>query len=297
MNTQLLNGMVVFKQVVDCGSFTQAADKLNHSKSFISGEVNKLESRLGVRLLQRTTRQLSLTQAGEIYYHQCQNIIHDAQLVEQQLTGQQQIPQGNLRVSCPVSFALAHIRPILAEYMELNPQVIVELDLNDQLVDVIGDGFDLTLRASGQLDDSSLISRKLTTVETVTIASPSYLKKWGTPKLPEDLPQHRTINFRSSVNQNVWQFQDKTGRKTTVKVASHLLTNSAEMELAICKTGQGIARVPQLVLTDELKKGTLVQLFKDYMPVTTDIYMIYPNRQFMPSKVRSFIDFLINKLG
>lgn len=297
MNTQLLNGIVAFKQVADCGSFTQAATILNHSKSYISGEINKLENRLGVRLLNRTTRQISLTAEGEIYYRQCQNIITDALQVERQLSGQQLTPKGNLRVSCPVSFALAKIRPILSEYMNLYPQVIVELELNDQLVDVVADGYDLALRASGQLPDSSLVSRKLTSVEVVTIAAPCYLAQWGTPQSPEELVHHRTINFRSTVNQNVWQYQDQSGRQTTVKVDSHFITNSAEMELALCTAGQGIARVPKLVLTDELKKGSLVLLFDDFLPVSVDIFLIYPNRKYMPSKVRSFIDFLVSKMS
>ena len=297
MDTQLLDGMVTFKQVVDCGSFSQAAILLNHSKSYISGEINKLEHRLGVRLLNRTTRQISLTAAGEIYYRQCQNIINDALQVERQLSGQQLSPKGNLRVSCPVSFALARIRPILGEYMELYPQVIVELELNDQLVDVVADGYDLAIRASGQLPDSSLVSRKLTNVEIVTIAAPSYLEKWGRPQTPDELVHHRTINFRSTVNQNVWQYQYHSGQQTTVKVDSHFVTNSAEMELALCIAGQGIARVPKLVLSDEIKKGSLVLLFDDLLPVTVDIFLIYPNRKFMPSKVRSFIDFLVNKMG
>jgi DNA-binding transcriptional LysR family regulator len=297
MDTQLLSGMVTFKQVADCGSFTQAAILLNHSKSYISGEINKLENRLGVRLLNRTTRQISLTAAGEIYYRQCQNIITDALQVERQLSGQQLSPKGNLRVSCPVSFALAKIRPILGEYMDLYPQVIVELELNDQLVDVVADGYDLALRASGQLPDSSLISRKLTSVDIVTIAAPSYLEQWGTPKSPDELVHHRTINFRSTVNQNIWQYQDKSGQQTTVKVDSHLITNSAEMELALCIAGQGIARVPKLVLSDEIKEGSLVLLFDDFLPVTVDIFLIYPNRKYMPSKVRSFIDFLVSKMS
>ncbi|WP_340679032.1 LysR family transcriptional regulator [Paraglaciecola sp.] len=297
MDTQLLNGIVAFKQVADCGSFTQAAILLNHSKSYISGEINKLENRLGVRLLNRTTRQISLTAAGEIYYRQCQNIITDALQVERQLSGQQLSPKGNLRVSCPVSFALAKIRPILGEYMDLYPQVIVELELNDQLVDVVADGYDLALRASGQLPDSSLVSRKLTSVDIVTIAAPKYLEQWGKPQSPDELLHHRTINFRSTVNQNIWQYQDKSGQQTTVKVDSHLITNSAEMELALCIAGQGIARVPKLVLSDEIKNGSLVMLFDDFLPVTVDIFLIYPNRKHMPSKVRSFIDFLVSKMG
>lgn len=296
MDTQLLSGMVTFKQVVDSGSFTEAANLLNHSKSYISAEISKLEQRLGVRLLNRTTRKISLTAAGDIYYRQCQNIIDEALNVEQQLSGQQQVPKGHLRISCPVSFALSKIKPILADYMALYPQVTIELELNDQLVDIVADGFDLALRASEHLPDSSLVSRKLTQVEIVTIASPQYLEQYGTPQSPDELIHHRTINFRSTVNQNVWQYQDSNGQINTVKISSHLMTNSAEMELAMCLEGQGIARVPKIILTDELDTRRLVLLFEDYRPVTVDIFLIYPNRKFLPSKVRSFIDFLSTQL-
>ncbi len=296
MDTQLLNGIVIFKYVVDCRSFTEAANVLNHSKSYVSNEVNKLELRLGVRLLNRTTRKISLTSEGEIYYRQCQNIIDDAMQVERQLSGQQLEPKGNLRISCPVSFALSKIRPILSDYMARFPRVVVELDLSDQLVDVIKDGYDLVLRASDELPDSTLVARKLTSVEVVTIASPSYLEKHGTPASPDELVDHRTINFRSTVNQNMWRYQSNDGRENTVKVDSHLLTNSAEMELAMCVAGQGIARVPKLVLRDEMTKGDLVYLFRDLEPVSVDIFLIYPNRKYLSAKVRSFIDFLLDNI-
>ena len=296
MDTQLLSGIVTFKQVVDCGSFTEAAALLDHSKSYISNEISKLEKRLGVRLLNRTTRALRLTAAGEIYYRQCQNIVHDALQVERQLSGQQFVPKGNLRISCPVSFALAKIKPMLGEYMERYPEVTVELELNDQLVDIVADGYDLVLRASDRLPDSSFVSRKLTSVDIVTIVAPNYLKKWGMPRSPDDLVHHRTINFRSTVNQNIWQYQDEDGRQSTVKVESHLITNSAEMGLALCKSAQGIARVPKLILTDEIEKGDLVFLFNEFMPVTADIFLIYPNRKYLSSTVRSFIDFIVENI-
>lgn len=296
MNTELLNGIVVFKQVVDCGSFTGAATLLNHSKSYISGEINKLEKRLGVRLLSRTTRTVKLTPAGEVYYHQCQKIIQDALEVERRLSEQQSSPKGSIRISCPVSFALARIKPILGQYMNLYPEVIVEIELNDQLINIVDDGYDLALRASDQLSDSSLVSRKLASVDIVTIAAPVYLEKWGAPLSPDELINHRTINFRSTVNHNIWQYQDELGRIYRARVDSHLVTNSAEMELALCKAGQGIARVPKLVLTDEIEKGDLVFLFDDFKPVSVDIFLIYPDRLYLSSKVRSFIDFLLDNL-
>ncbi len=297
MDVHLLNGIVIFKQVVDCGSFTQTANLLSHSKSFVSGEINKLESRLGVRLLNRTTRKISLTAAGEIYYQQCQSIIDNAIQVERKLSEQQLIPKGNLRISCPVSFSLAHIRPILSEYMTLYPEVVVELELTDQLVDIVAEGYDLALRASEQLQDSSLVSRKLTSVDIITIASPSCLQQRGVPQTPDELVNHRSINFRSTVNQNVWHYEDSAGEQIAVSVDSHLITNSAEMKLAMCVAGQGIARVPSLVITDEIEQGQLIELFSDFLPVTVDVFLVYPNRKYMPLKVRSFIDFLVEKLG
>jgi len=292
MKTNLLDGMVIFSLVVAKGSFTQAAQASGHSTSYISKEVNKLEERLGLRLLNRTTRSISLTPEGELYFQTCENVMDEVHQVEQQLSGHQHEPQGHLKVSCPVSFGLSRIRPILADYMNLNPKVSVELELDDRKVDLVAGGYDVVIRASNQLGDSSLISRKIMSSRGVIIASPAYLKQYGTPLHPKELSQHKTIAYSLAKNESAWRFERASGEEVSVKISSHLTTNSGEMDLALCIAGQGITRIPYFNLEKELESGEVVELFSDYKPWQIDVFLVYPSRKHMSSKVRSFIDYM-----
>ncbi len=292
MNTRFLDGMVVFARVIEGGSFTNAAQNTGHSTSYISKEVNKLEERLGVRLLNRTTRSISLTPEGELYYQCCQTVMDEVQQVELHLAGQQLEPQGHLKVSCPVSFGLSRVRPILADYMCLYPKVTVELSLEDRRVDMVSEGYDVAIRASNQLEDSSLISRKIMSSRGLIIASPGYLKQYGTPQSPSELIQHKTIAYSLAKNESTWHFVDANGEEINVKISSHLTTNSGEMDLALCVAGQGITRIPHFNLEKELERGEVVELFTDYKPWKIDVFLVYPSRKHMSSKVRSFIDYM-----
>lgn len=296
-NFKLLDGIVAFVEVVNSGSFTNAAENSGHSTSYISKEITKLEERLGVRLLNRTTRSLSLTPEGEVYFQQCQQIVDDAGQAETLLGGQQQDPQGVLRVSCPVSFGLSRVRPILAKYTQKYPKVTIEIDLNDRKVDMVADGVDVVIRASRQLDDSSLISRRFMTSQGVFVASPGYLKKHGTPESPEQLANHKTLSYSNLKSPLLWSYLDKDGEMQQVQVASQVLTNSPEMELALCVADQGITRMPLFNLSGEIERGELVELFADYPKQEIGIYLVYPSRKHMSAKVRSFIDFVIEHLG
>ncbi|MGY3571024.1 LysR family transcriptional regulator [Vibrio sp. SCSIO 43135] len=296
-NGKLLDGMVIFSQVIKSGSFTKAAEISGHSTSYISKEVNKLEARLGVRLLNRTTRSIKLTPEGELYYQQCQQIIDHATAAQTLLSGHQAEPQGTLRISCPVSFGLAKIRPILAKFIEQYPKINVELDLNDRKVDIITEGWDLLIRASVEMEDSSLISRRLTSARSVTIAAPCYLAKYGTPEHPTDLSRHNTISYSNLKQPNVWRYLLNDSSTVEVNVTSRLISNSPEMELALCIAGQGITRLPSFNLTDELQTGKLVQLFPELPEVDIGVYVVYPSRKHMASKVRHFIDFIFAELG
>ena len=182
MKTNLLDGMVIFVHVVDTGSFTNAAQATGHSTSYISKEISKLEERLGVRLMHRTTRTLSLTPEGELYYESCKQLVESAGEVENALGGKQSEPQGHLRISCPVSFGIVELSPMLAKFMAQYPKVTFEVDLSDRKVDLVAEGVDVAVRAVHKAADSSLISRRIKTARSVTVAAPSYLRKYGTPK-------------------------------------------------------------------------------------------------------------------
>jgi DNA-binding transcriptional LysR family regulator len=295
--SNLLDGIAIFVQVVQSKSFVNAAEKMNHSTSYISKEVSKLETRLGVRLLHRTTRTLSLTSEGEVYYQQCQQIIEDALQVEGSISGRQQIPQGRLKLSCPVGIAVSRIRPILAEFIAKYPKITLDLDLNDHKVDLVADGFDIVIRAAVQLEDSSLISRRFMSSTSLTLASPEYLAKHGTPMHPDELVDHQMISYRNLKTPEIWQYTTKSGQKIQTHVASRVLCNNSEMMISLCLAGQGIIRMPLFNLHEEVEAGKLIPLFEDLMPITIGVYLVYPSKKNMPAKVKCFIDFIVDKLG
>lgn len=297
LNFKLLDGVAIFVDVVNSGSFTASARNSDHSTSYISKEITKLEARLGARLLNRTTRSLSLTPEGELYYQQCQQIILDAEQVENVVGGRQQEPKGTLKVSCPVSLGLSHLHPVFAKFLEQYPQVNIELDLNDRKVDMITEGFDVLIRASGQLDDSSLIARRFMRSHGVVIASPEYLSEYGTPVHPEELSQHKTISYSYIKPATVWKFKDATGKSLHVQVKSHVITNSGGMKLSLCLAGQGITRLPMFIIDKEIEDDCIIELFPDYPQQDIDVYLVYPSKKHMSSKVRCFIEFIVDALG
>ena len=296
-DSKLLDGLVIFAEVIHAGSFTKAADRSGHSTSYISKEVNKLEARLGVRLINRTTRSISLTPEGELYYRQCRQIITNAEEAASELSGHQQEPQGTLRISCPVSFGLSRLRPRLADFLARYPKIDVELELNDKKIDIVADGYDIAIRASKEQLDSSLISRRILMSRGVTLAAPGYLQKYGTPKTLQDLSSHKTISYSHLKQPEIWTYQTVEGNKVDIPVNCRFISNSPEMELALCVAGQGITRLPAFNLDDELDTGKLVELFPELPNIDIGVYLIYPSRKHMSSKVRHFIDFVMQELG
>lgn len=297
VNSKLLDGMVVFVHVVNAGSFTLAADMMGHSTSYISKEVNKMEERLGVRLLHRTTRSLSLTPEGEIYFQRCCQIIEDAEQAENTIIGKQGEPHGLLRISCPMAFGLSNLSPVLSVFTEKYPKIQLELDLNDRKVDLISDGFDIVIRATAHLEDSSLISRRVTQSEVLILASPGYLAKHGMPKHPYQLDRHKIISYSNLKQPNIWLFKDHNNEPIQVHVDSHVLTNHSSLAIDLGVAGQGIFRVPCFALKGELETGKLVEVFPDWPKQLIGVYMVYPSRKHMSAKVRSFIDFVMHELG
>jgi len=293
---ELLDGMVIFTTVIDSGSFTKAAETTGHSTSYISKEINRLEERLGVRLINRTTRSLHLTADGELYYQQCQQIIADATEVQNALLGHQLQPTGTLRISCPASFAVVRMQDIFSGFLQAFPQVNLDLDLNNRKVEVIAEGFDVVIRATPHLEDSSLISRKIMSSRAITLASPAYLQKYGTPEKPQDLVNHQCITYSYLKNPRQWPYKNQYGMEIDVEVSSRVAVNTSEMELALCMAGHGIARMPGFLFTDEFESGRLVELFPDYQISPIEIYLIYPSRKHMSAKVRSFIDYVVERM-
>ncbi|MGJ8682476.1 LysR family transcriptional regulator [Paraglaciecola sp.] len=293
----LFDGVALFVILIDQGSFTKTALVTGHSTSHISKQLNKLEARVGIRLLNRTTRNLSLTAEGEAFYLRCQKIVDETQQATGALLGLQDEPMGTLKISCPVSLGLSTLRPLISDFMTEYPKIYIELELNDRKVDIISEGFDLAIRASRKLDDSSLVSRRILKSNSMVIASPSYIKKFGAPNHPRELIEHKTISYSNLKQPNVWEFIDLDGSQISVKVDSHILTNSAEMEIAMCIDGKGITQMPSFNLGQEIQQGQLVELFKEYKKQQIEVHLVYPSRKYMPSKVRCFIDYVVNNLA
>lgn len=295
-DTKLFDGMVIFTQVVECGSFSGAAEATGHSNSYISKEVNKLETRVGVRLLNRTTRSISLTPEGQMYYEQCQQLVLDAHDAVSLLTQSHIEPKGLLKVSCPTSFAESHLQEIVSTFMHQYPDVNLVLDLNDRQVDLIQDGFDLVIRATDKLAESSLVCRKIYSCKGYTVASHDYLERFGTPMTPQDLSEHQCICYSNLKQPSKWPFSHVDGSESQVEVNTKLLCNSASMELAMVLAGHGICRLPEFVMEKALKTSQLTVLFPDYTSPTIDVYAIYPSRKHLSPKVRCFIDLLVQQM-
>jgi len=290
--TQLFDGVVIFTHVVNCGSFTAAATATGHSSSYISKEINKLEARLALRLLNRTTRTLSLTPEGEIYFEQCQQLVFDAQDALTLLSQSNVSPKGKFKISCPVSFAQGYLQNILFEYMQLYPEVQLELDLNDRRVDLVQDGFDLVIRATEQLEELSLICKKIYASRGLTVATEDYLQRFGKPTQPSQLTEHSCLCYSNLKNPSRWHYKNPDGKEFFVDVNCKVLCNSSHMELAMVLADKGICRLPEFVMEQEVKEGKLVVLFADYPATEINVYAIYPSRKHLSPKVRCFIDLL-----
>jgi len=295
-DTKIFDGIVMFTQVVNAGSFGKAAEAVGHTTSYVSKEITKLEKRLGVRLLNRTTRSLSLTPEGQAYFQQCQQMVSDAEQATAIINQQNLEPRGILKISCPVGFGLGYLQPILSKYMSLYPDVSLELDLNDSKVDVVQDGFDLVIRATMQLEDSSLIYRKIYSCDALIVATKDYLNKHGRPTKPAELAGHNCICYSNHKSPSRWTFVDKQGKKTEVNVHAKITSNSSQMEMAMVKDGHGIVMMPAFNMQDMLKNDEVELLFDDYKPHKIDVFAVYASRKHLSPKVRRLIDLLIEEL-
>ena len=283
--------MRVFAAVVDAGSFVGASDALDMSKPAVSRHVADLEGRLGVRLLHRTTRRLSLTDEGEVFYARCKELLGNIEEAESEITSRSGQASGQLKVSVPVSFGLLHLAPLWAEFMARHPKVVLDVTLSDRMVDLVEEGFDLAVRIA-RLPSSSLISRQLSSTRMVLCASPTYLKVNGTPKHPSELASHTVVAYSLLSMGEVWEFDGPQGR-VAVKVEPRMRTNSGDTCRAIALRHQGLVIQPSFLVGDDLRSGSLVELMPDYRSMDLGIYAMYPTRKHVLPKVRLLIDYLV----
>ena len=290
-----LAAMAVFARVVEDRSFTQAASALGRSKSAVSKAVSQLEDRLGARLLNRTTRRLSLTEAGTAYYERAARILAEAAEADETVSALQDEPRGTLRVNAPMSFGQRHLAPAIGAFLKRYPALRLDITLADRFVDLVGEGYDVAIRIAA-LPDSSLIAAKLAPNRRVVCASPGYFARAGTPLHPHDLVDHNCFGYAYQATGDTWRFLGPDG-PTAVRVTGSLTANNGEILRAAMREGLGLALVPTFSISDELRSGELVAVLPDYLDVETSVYAVYPHSRHLSAKVRAFVDFLRDRFG
>ena len=291
-----LAAMAVFARDVEEESFSAAARLLGLSKSAVSKQVARLEDRLGVRLLHRTTRRLSLTEEGATFFRGCQRALAEAEAAESAVTHLAAAPRGTLKVNAPMSFGVAHLSPLIPAFMARFPDLKVELELNDRLVDLVEEGFDVGVRIT-RLQDSSLIARRLAPSRNVICAAPDYLRARGSPEAPEALAGHDCLLYSYTTEGRVWRLRSAAGRRQ-VTVRGRLLANNGEALRDAALQGLGVARLPTFIVGDALRQGHLLRLLTDWSDEReSGVYAVYPASRNLAPKVRVFVDFLVERFG
>jgi DNA-binding transcriptional LysR family regulator len=290
-----LDGIEAFVKVGELGSFSAAAKRLGTSKSAVSKQVAALEDRLGAKLLHRTTRALSLTEAGGAFLERARAILSELAEAESAVSSLNGELQGALWVNAPLSFGIRHVAPAVAPFLAAHPNLTLELDLSDRFVDLVEEGYDLALRI-GVLPDSSLIARRLVPVKRLLCAAPSYLDKHGTPQTPADLAAHACLTYRHDRRSGPWLLE-RGGERLQLNVAGPLAANNGDVLLAAAEAGAGIVDLPTFYTCDALRDGRLRAVLPDWSPPKLALHAVYPPNRHLSLKVRTFIDYLAARLG
>ncbi|HXA38627.1 MAG TPA: LysR family transcriptional regulator [Phenylobacterium sp.] len=281
-----------FAAVADARSFTQGARRLGVSSAQVSKLVARLENRLGARLLNRTTRDVSLTDTGRAYLERARGLLEDFEALEGSVRDQSG-PRGLLKISAPVSFGAAQLMPALLDFAAAYPEVSLDVSATDRMVNLVEEGFDVGVRI-GQLHDSSLIARKLAAVRLVTCASPGYLQAAGAPATPQDLSRHEAIIDTNARDPTLWQYGGHSDRME-VRVHGRLRFGGADACVAAARRGLGITRTPAFAAADDLRAGRLTPLLCAYEPQLIHVHAVYPHARHLAAKVRAFVDFLAER--
>jgi len=291
-----LTGMQVFASVAALGSLSAAARALGMSQSMATKHMAALEARLGVKLLHRTTRRLTLTEAGRAYLDAAERILSEVEEADAKAAAGAAEVRGALRLNVPVSFGIREIAPLIPEFLRNHPALTIDLGLNDRQVDLIEEGWDLAVRI-GDMADSSMIARRLAPCHTVVCAAPRYLSERGTPRTVADLARHNCLGYTLSrtVGPDRWLFGD---RKTSVPVSGSLKANNGDALAAAAVAGEGIVYTPTFLVAREIAAGLLVPIELDHQPIALGgVFAVYPADRRPPAKVRAFIDFLVKRFG
>ncbi len=289
-----MTALNVFRTVVERGSFAAASRHLGLSPAAVSKNVSELETHLSARLINRTTRRMSLTEAGSLYFERVVQILDDLRDADGILQAGQETPGGLLRVSAPVTATLVGLSGAIPKFLERYPDVSLDLHLDDRRGNLVEEGFDIALRGSDSLEDSGLIARKLMVMEHVLCAAPSYFDAHGQPEQPEDLSAHNCIQFSLSDHAAKWSFQNGS-RSVSVPVNGRYKVSSSLAVRDALRAGFGLSLIPRMYVADDLASGRLCTTLGHWTPNETSLYAVYPSRRHVVSKVRVFLDFLVQE--
>lgn len=291
-----LSAMRTFRTVVETGGFSAAARRLGLSKAAVSKQVAELEAHFGTALLQRTTRRLNATDAGQRYFENCVRLLDELSEVEAEVRQSQAEPSGRLRINAPINFGNAVLGPVICAMAQRYPKLEIQVELNDRFVDLIEEGFDVALRIRTNLPDSSLIARRMCGITRSVCATPSYLKRHGIPKTPADLKDHSCLIYTLSTSPFDWKFE--AGNKaTTVRVDGAIRSNNGQFLLSFLHAGLGIALLPDFTVGEEIRKGKLTRILENYPVEPHDLYLVYPANRHQSPKLRAFMDMAAQHLS
>ena len=290
------HAITAFARVVEAGSFARAADRLGVSVSSVSRLVGDLETHLSARLLNRTTRRLSLTESGQAFFERSVQLLADLEEAEVAVTSASVVPRGTLRLTCSATFGARHLAPAVAAFVARHPQMRFDVELSERIVDLVDEGFDLAVRIGGT-GGQNVVARKIGTTRIVCGAAPAYLERHGEPRKPEDLATHACMTYEYLPNRNVWSFRDPRGGERNVRIAGPAHATDGRFLVALGAAGAGIVREPDFIIGPDVRAGRLVPILTQFEPAPLMIYAVYPSRRHLSAKVRTFADFLVERFA
>lgn len=283
-----------FARVVEAGSFARAAERMGVSVSAVSRQVAELEAHLDVRLLNRTTRRLSLTESGQAFFDRSVQLLADLEEAEMAVTSASIVPRGTLRLTCSATFGARHLAPAIAAFAARHAQMRFDVELSERFVDLVDEGFDLAVRI-GAPGGQNVIARRVGAARILCCAAPSYLQRHGEPRQPEELATHQCLSYEYLPMRSVWTFRDPKGGERSVRISGPVHSNNGRFLVGLAAAGLGISREPDFISAPELRAGRLKAILRDFESPPLPIYVVYPSRRHLSAKVRAFGDFLAER--
>lgn len=290
------DAITAFVKVVEAGSFARAAERLDVSVSSVSRHVTDLEAHLDARLLNRTTRRLSLTETGRAFHERCVQLLADLAEAEESAGAGSVTPRGTLRISCSVTFGERYVAPAVAQFMARYPETRFDVELSDRSVDLVDEGFDAAVRI-GTIGGQNLVGRRVGVTQLVCCAAPAYLARHGEPRAPEDLATHACLRYEYAPQRDTWVFVDKSGTERPVRVSGPVHSNNGAFAAALARAGVGIAYEPDFIVGADLRAGALVPILRAFVAPPGPIHVVYASRRHLSAKVRAFADFLAERFA